>query len=60
MVRVAPVTPVIGEMELMNGANRTTKFVELFAVPAEVVTDINPVVAAAGTVAVICVELFTV
>jgi hypothetical protein len=38
----------------------TVKFVELVAVPPGVVTRMGPVVAVAGTVAVICVSEFTV
>lgn len=58
MVRVAPVTVVVGEMELMGG-RMTVKLVELLPGPATLVTVIAPVVAVAGTVAVICVTLLT-
>ena len=53
MVNVVPGVPEIGEIELMSGARITIKLVELFTVPAEVAIEINPVVAAEGTVAVI-------
>ena len=58
IVRVVPVTPVVGEMELMRGGGMTVK-VELFTDPPAFVIEIGPVVAAAGTVAVICVALLT-
>ena len=60
MVNAVPVGPEIGEIEAMNGARITVKLVELLAVPFALITDINPVVAATGTVAVICVVLFTI
>ena len=42
------------------GNELTVKLLELVAVPLGVITLIGPVVAPAGNVAVICVELFTV
>ena len=49
--------PTIGSI---TGSGFTVKFVALLAVPDGVVTEIGPVVAPAGSVAVICVSLFTV
>ena len=51
-----PTGPLVGEkLVMLEGAGGvvTVKFVELVPVPAEVVTLIGPVVAPAGTVAVI-------
>ena len=54
MVTLAPTAPVDGVKLVIRGA--TTKLVALVAVPpGAVVTPIVPVVALAGTVAVICV-----
>ena len=54
MVTLAPTAPVDGEKLVIRGA--TTKLAALVAVPpGVVVTPIAPVVALAGTVAVICV-----
>ena len=57
-----PTGPLAGENELIEGAAGavTSKFAELVAVPLTVVTEIGPVVAPLGTVAVICVSEFTV
>jgi hypothetical protein len=53
MVTIAPIAPVDGLKLVIRGA--TTKLVALVAVPpGVVVTTIVPVVALAGTVAVIC------
>ncbi len=57
MVTLAPIAPVDGVKLVIRGA--TTKLVALVAVPpGVVVTPIVPVVALAGTVAVICVGRF--
>jgi len=51
----------LGEMEVIVGPQApTVKLAADVAVPEGVVTEIVPVVAPEGTVAVICVELFTV
>jgi hypothetical protein len=55
MTTVVPQGPIRGENDEMNG-DVTVKFVELVSVPLGVVTEIGPVVAASGTVAVICVS----
>src|SRR5437773_2395494 len=62
IVTEVPTGPEAGENEPMVGAVWvvTVKLVELVAVPPGVVTLILPVVAPAGTVAVILVEEFTV
>ena len=60
MVTEAPMRPEVGEKLAMVGGRKTTKFVLLVAVPAGLVTVMGPVVAPAGTVAVICVLLLTV
>ncbi len=52
-VTVVPTGPLVGEKEVITGCVRTTKLVLLVAVPEGVVTEIGPVVAPAGTVAVI-------
>lgn len=58
---VVPTGPVVGEKELIVGAPTVTvKSVALVAVPLAVVTVIFPVVAPAGTVAVILVAEVTV
>jgi hypothetical protein len=54
IVTLVPVDPVTGEKAEIRGA--TVKALRLVAVPAGVVTEIVPVVAFAGTVAVICVD----
>jgi len=59
-VATVPTTPLAGVNEVTDGAVVTVKFVGLVAVPAGFVTLIVPVVAPAGTVAVICVSEFTV
>lgn len=57
---VVPTRPNVGENDEIVGGVTTVKLVLLVAVPAELETDIRPVVAPAGTVAVIRVEEFTV
>ena len=52
IVTLVPIGPLVGETLVILGA--TTKFGELVAVPAPVVTLIGPVVALDGTSAVIC------
>jgi len=53
MVTLVPTRPLVGVNEVMLGATMTVKSPALVPVPAELVTLIFPVVAAAGTVAVI-------
>jgi hypothetical protein len=60
MVTEVPTGPEVGEKLTMVGGRMTTKLVPLVAVPSGVVTVMGPVVAPAGTVAVICVLLLTV
>jgi hypothetical protein len=60
MVMSAPTAPAVGEKPKMVGGRRTTKLAPLVAVPAGLVTVMGPVVAPAGTVAVICVLLLSV
>ena len=60
IVTVVPTGPLVGVKELIVGGKRTVKLVQLVPVPSEFVTAMGPVVAPAGTVAVICVEEFTV
>ncbi len=60
MVTMVPTGPEVGENDVMVGAPTTVKSVELVPVPLALVKEIGPVVAAGGTVAVICVEEFTV
>jgi hypothetical protein len=63
MVTIVPTGPDGGVKLLMMGGVDpvvTTKLVLLVAVPSGVVTVMGPVVAPAGTVAVICVLLLTV
>src|SRR5262245_1936038 len=55
---LAPAAPVVGENPVIRGP--TAKLVALAAVPPGVATVIGPVVAFAGTVAVICVLVLTV
>src|SRR5262249_41626083 len=55
---LTPTAPLVGVNPEVRGA--TAKLVALVAVPPEVVTLMGPVVAFAGTVAVICVLLLTV
>jgi hypothetical protein len=55
-----PTIPLIGEMEVIVGVGVPTVNEDpLVPVPLELVTLIEPVVAVAGTVAVICVAEFT-
>jgi hypothetical protein len=62
MVTTVPTLPLVGVKLLMHGPDPvvTVKLVVLVAVPSESVTAIGPVVAPAGTVAVICVFELTV
>ena len=60
IVTVVPTGPLVGEKLLIIGAPTTVKLLELVAVPKGVVTLIGPVVAPAGTVAVILVLELTV
>ena len=61
IVTLVPGVPLVGLNVVMVGAGTlTVKLVEDVAVPPGVVTVIVPVVAPIGTVAVICVALFTV
>ena len=54
MTTLVPTGPVVGEKLVIVGAEAVTvKLVELVAVPPGVVTEIVPVVAPEGTVAVI-------
>ena len=55
MTTLVPTAPLVGVNPVIRGA--TVKLVALVAVPPGVVTVIGPVVAFAGTVAVICVLL---
>ena len=58
IVTVVPAEPIVGVKLLMTGASEpTVKGVLLFTVPAEVVTEIGPVVAPAGTLVRICVAV---
>jgi hypothetical protein len=59
MVTEAPTGPEVGEKLEIVGDRITTKFVLLMPVPAGLVTLMGPVVAPAGTVAVICVSLLS-
>lgn len=60
MVTEAPADPLVGLNDVIVGPVVTVKLAELVAVPAGVVTEIFPVVAPVGTVAVILVEESTV
>jgi hypothetical protein len=60
IVTVVPTCPEVGENEVIVGAATTVKLVELVAVPFRLVTEMGPEVAPGGTVAVICVDEFTV
>lgn len=57
IVTLAPTAPLVGTTPVMRGA--TVKFAELVPVPPGVVTLMGPVMALAGTVAVILVAKFT-
>ena len=57
---LVPGEPLVGLRLVIVGAPITVKVSALVAVPPGVVTAIDPVVAPAGTVAVICVEESTV
>jgi hypothetical protein len=60
MVTLAPTGPLLGvKLEIVGGLI-TVKLLALLAVPAEVMTLIGPLVAPAGTVAVIVLAEFTV
>jgi hypothetical protein len=58
---VVPTGPVMGSKEVIVGTvlNETLKLLRLMPVPAPFVTVIGPVVAFAGTIAVICVGVVT-
>jgi hypothetical protein len=58
MVTAVPTTPLVGENPVMLGAGPavTVNALALTAVPPAVVTAMGPLVAAVGTVALICVE----
>lgn len=60
MVTEAPADPLVGLNDVIVGPVVTVKLAELVAVPAGLVTEIFPVVAPVGTVAVILVEESTV
>jgi hypothetical protein len=60
IVTVVPTCPEVGENEVIVGTATTVKLVELVAVPFRLVTEMGPEVAPGGTVAVICVDEFTV
>ena len=61
MITLVPTAPLPGvKLVIVGAAAETVKFVLLLAVPPGAVTPIGPVVALAGTVAVICVPEFTV
>ena len=53
IVTLAPTPPLVGEKLVMEGGGITVKELALVVVPPAVVTLIVPVVAPAGTVAVI-------
>ena len=57
IVTAVPAVPIVGVKLVMIGTSvPTVKGVLLETVPAAVVTEINPVVAPAGTVVEICVD----
>jgi hypothetical protein len=61
IVTVVPAAPLVGlKLVIVGAGGRTVKLAVLVAVPEAVVTARVPVVAAAGTVAVICVSETTV
>jgi hypothetical protein len=60
IVTLMPTAPLVGKKLVIVGVKLTVKLVALVAVPAEVVTAIGPVVAPAGTVAVILTDVLTV
>jgi hypothetical protein len=60
IVTLVPTGPLLGVKLVTVGGLETVKLLALLAVPAEVVTLIGPVIAPAGTVAVIAVAEFTV
>src|SRR6185369_1218018 len=60
MVTVVPTGPPGGENDEITGGPVTVKELVLWPVPAAVVTLIRPVVAPAGTVALICADDTTV
>jgi len=60
MTTLVPTGPLVGEKPEIVGAGITMNGAVLVAVPPGVVTEIGPVVAAAGTVAVTCVVELTV
>src|SRR5262245_33554519 len=60
MTTLVPTGPLVGVKLLIVGEPITVKLLALVAVPPGVVTEIGPVVAPVGTVAVICVAESTV
>jgi hypothetical protein len=60
IVTVAPTPPLMGLKPVIVGCGTTVKLVELVPVPAIVVTDMGPVVAPDGAVAIISVSELTV
>jgi len=60
IVTEVPTGPEVGENEVIVGAATTVKLVVLVAVPFRLVTEMGPEAAPGGTVAVICVDEFTV
>lgn len=60
MTMLLPAAPLPGVKLVITGGGWTVKSLLEVAVPAGVVTDIFPVVAPAGTTAVICVAELTV
>ena len=60
IVTSVPTGPEAGENPLIDGGGITVKLPELVAVPPGVMTEICPVLAPAGTVAVICSSEMTV
>src|SRR5207237_1368728 len=60
IVTLVPTGPLVGEKLVIVGGGMTVKLLAPVAVPAEVVTFVGPVVAPAGTVAVIDVDEFNV
>ena len=59
IVTLLPIGPLLGLKPLITGALVTVKTPALSAVPLGLLTRSLPVAAPAGTVAVICAELFT-
>jgi hypothetical protein len=59
MTTLCPIGPDVGEKPEIDGAGITVNELELVAFPAGALTEIAPVVAPEGTVAVICPSLST-